>query len=238
MSTATGHLPPAEETHPPLTAELRAAFVGARARYRARQGLLLGDFLEGLGARGAALAALMIALPFGTPVSLGPIATPASLMCMLLGWHLARGRETFPVPARLLRVPIPERFFRIMRSTLARLARRQRWHRPRPAEVQPAALPGFRRWCGGGVLVAAFLLAVPIPFLPMTNMFPALGVVAFAAAYLRASRRDFALGVGLSILGALIIAFVCGAIVVLGAEVVFAFWDGGGAIKADTTPAP
>lgn len=175
--------------------QLRHALEQLEARYRTAGTASIGDLMSALGPRSGALGAALLALPFLSPVSLGPITTPASLAIALLGVHMLRRREDLPLPDRVLRAPIPRFVHTLMHKMLHRIsrwterargARGSRWVRG----------PLGKRVCGAGVVAGALLLAIPIPLLPLTNTFPALAVILFVLGW---SNRDVRLtryGVG------------------------------------------
>ncbi|MEW5930381.1 MAG: exopolysaccharide biosynthesis protein [Gemmatimonadota bacterium] len=171
-----------------------------------------------MGPGGAALGAALLALPFLSPVSLGPVTTPASAAIALLGWRLARGGRA-ALPDRLLHVRLPEPVHRAMGRVLeAVLARAARFARARHARLVEGARG--RRLCGGGIVLGALLLAVPVPLLPLTNTFPALAILCFALAW---THRDGLLaawgGAALAVSAAVFAALGTGA-AVLGTEAV------------------
>ena len=177
--------------------------------------LRLGDVLDAVGPRGLVVAAMMVAMPFVSPLSLGPITTPASLFLLFAGWRIMAGRGNGGATSRWRGLALPSVFARAMRTWIVRLARRQRWNRKRlAADVSPE----FSRRCGAGVLAAAFLLGIPIPLLPLTNTFPALGVSAFCLALLLGSRRWFLAGSAFSLFGALVFAGLGTAVWMIGIE--------------------
>lgn len=139
----------------------------------------LRDLLAPLGADASLLAAALLAIPFLSPLSLGVITTPASLLIALLGWHLLRDREGTRLPDRLLDVRLPQAAHRAMHSAV-RIAHRWMHRLSRPRLTHLVEGGRGRVLCGGGVVAGALLLAVPIPLLPLTNTFPALGILLFA----------------------------------------------------------
>lgn len=163
------------------------------------------------------LAAALLALPFLSPVSLGPVTTPVSLLIALLGWQLLFQREGAPLPERLLDVSVPRGAHRVMTSVLRRT---HRWlHRvSRPRLVHLVVGTRGRILCGVGIVAGALLLAVPIPLLPLTNTFPALGILLFALGRLE---RDGLL-VLLGSASLLLSVAIFGA---LGAAVAFLGWE-------------
>jgi hypothetical protein len=152
------------------------------------------DLLRPLGNRQTALGAALLALPFLSPVSLGPITTPVSLLIALLGVRMLRRRDV-PVPERLLRMQVPRPVHSAMAAMLHRVshwvdrgrkARGSRWVRGSAG----------RRLCGAGVLAGALLLAVPVPLLPLTNTLPAAAIILFVLGWTNQDFRLTRYGVG------------------------------------------
>ncbi len=174
---------------------LRRALDEIEQRYQATGTARVGDLLRPLGSRSGALGAALLALPFLSPVSLGPVAAPASAAIALLGVHLLRAREGAPLPERIERVAIPRAVQKAMHIALGRVAkwterargaRRSRWVRGDLG----------RRVCGAGVVAGALLLAVPIPLLPLTNTLPAAAILLFVLGWANQDARMTAYGVG------------------------------------------
>ncbi len=207
-----------------LMGRLRPVLALARQRPAVRR-VTLADLVEALGPGSTPLAAMLVALPFVSPMSLGPIAMPASALTVYLGWRVATGREDFPIPARYLGVPVPPVFLRLLRRGIVVLARRGRWHL---AQHGSPSTEAFRRSCGRGMTVGAALLAVPVPFLPLTNTFPALAVVAFALAATQNGRRSYVVGWICNVVGALVFVALAAAFMLLG-------WDALSALAASIT---
>jgi hypothetical protein len=202
-----------------LMTDLRRALAGGRHHYARGRQLQLGELLDSLGNSGAPVTALVLALPFVSPLSLGPVTMPVSVMILLIGIHLMRGRERFPVPARFLSIPLPQGIFRLMRRVIAALSRWFRWHM---VPVSPATIDGgrdtFRLACAAGILFGALLLAVPIPFIPLTNTFPALAIIAFCVAYLRRGHKEFYWGMAFTTAALLVFAIYGFIVYTLGME--------------------
>lgn len=201
------------------TRVLRRALAETGAHYRAGSAPTVRHLLVPLGAEATALAAALLALPFLSPVSLGPITTPASLLIALLGWQVLRQREGAPLPERLLDVSVPQAAHRAMAAVLRRAHRwLSRVSRPRLLHLVDGARG--RVLCGAGVLVGAVLLAVPIPLLPLTNTFPALGILLFALGRLERDGLLTVLGSVALLLSTTIFAALGAAVSVVGWEAV------------------
>lgn len=190
-----------------------------RGHYRGGAAPTLGHLLGRLGTEATALAAALLALPFVSPVSLGPITTPASVLIALLGWRMLRSGGTGALPERFLSARVPEMAHRAMSVVLRRV---HGWvlriSRPR----LPHLVEGRRGRvvCALGILCGAVLLAVPIPLLPLTNTFPALGILFFALGWLERDGLLTVLGSASLVFSTLIFAGIGAAVAVLGWEAV------------------
>lgn len=198
---------------------LRRALAATGAQYRAGAAPTVRDLLAPLGADATALAAALLALPFMLPVSLGPVTTAASVLIALLGWRLLRDGEPAPLPARLLDVSVPQAAHRAAERMMRRVHRWvQRISRPRLPHL--VAGRRGRTMCAVGILAAAALLAVPIPLLPLTNTFPALGVLLFALGWLERDGVLTVLGWVSVLLSVLVFAALGAAVALVGLEAV------------------
>lgn len=251
-------------------------------------GEVLGAF-SALGVQSNAFVAVVLALPFLSPLSLGPVTSPASLLILLLGWQLIQHRDDtdsaaarpaglmdhlVALPGRLvaallaawplrwvvrrlessrswvLSAPLPRRVFGLMRHLLEwvlwlkngvlRLRRALLGHGP----AAPATPAGERtaRWvCGVAIIVGAVLLAVPVPLLPMTNTFPALGIILVALGWIERDAILTLLGYASYVISVLIFAALALAVAYLGYEAV-AEWipnllGFGGSTESNSEPA-
>lgn len=203
------------------TRALRRALVEMDGHYGRGSEPRLRHLLRPLGAQTSALAAAVLALPFLSPVSLGPITTAASVLIALLGVQLLRRREGAPLPERFLDVAVPRTAHRAMSSALRHTHRwMQRISRPR----LPHLVEGGRGQvlCGAGIVSGALLLAVPIPLLPLTNTFPALGILLFALGRLERDGVLTVLGSAALLLSAAIFAALGATLYLFGWEAIHA----------------
>ncbi|HEX8390830.1 MAG TPA: exopolysaccharide biosynthesis protein [Longimicrobium sp.] len=188
---------------------LRHALMEMERAYETAGRATLRDLLRPLGTRQTALGAALLALPFLSPVSLGPITTPASLLIALLGVRMLRRRDDAPVPERLLRVQVPRSVHTVMVAMLQRVSH---WaDRGRGARRSPWVRgTAGRRLCGAGVLAGALLLAVPVPLLPLTNTLPAAGIILFVLGWTNQDLRLTRYGMG-ALAGSLLLFATLGA---------------------------
>lgn len=191
----------------------------ARNHYGEASAPTLRHLLVPLGGEATALAAALLALPFLSPVSLGPVTTPVSVLIALLGWQLLRRREGSPLPDRLLDVSVPRAAHRIMTAVLRRV---HRWvhviSRPRLTHLVDG--DRGRILCGAGIVAGALLLAIPIPLLPLTNTFPALGILLFALGRLERDGLLMLLGFASLLVSVAIFAALAAVVAFLGWEAV------------------
>jgi len=217
-----------------------------KKKYNADEPVTIRDLLEPLGSRSTALGAAMLALPFLSPISLGPLTMPASVVIALLGWYLLLDREGAPLPDRLLRTQVPRRIHSMM-GVFARkiFSKVRRWTKPRARHL----VDGRKGLviCGVGMIISAIILAVPVPMLPLTNTFPALAIILIILGW---TERDG----GLTIAG--YVNMIIGGILILTVVLIVAaaFFYGWGAVQehlpwlvvpdrlqqygADATPTP
>ncbi|MBI2214600.1 MAG: exopolysaccharide biosynthesis protein [Acidobacteria bacterium] len=164
-------------------------------RYECAGRATVGDILEPLGDRAGGLGAALFALPFLGPISLGPLTTVASVVIALIGIGLLSDREESPIPRRIRSMTVPRAAYRALRGALHRLPE---WMR-RGHHASPRWLQGSRGRlvCGVGMIVAAALLAVPIPFMPLTNSLPALSIIGFSLGWANQDGRLARFGVSM-----------------------------------------
>ncbi len=202
-------------------ADMVRALRAMRSRFRAGGHASLRDLVDTLGSRSAALGSALLALPFLWPLSLGPLTAPASALIAYLGLQLLRGDSKTGLPGRLLSAPVPFAIYRMMvRFTRVTLKWNRRIARPRLARL--VAGSRGRNLCGVGLIAGAVLLAVPVPMMPLTNTFPALGIVLCALGW---SERDGALVIAgwvSQFLGALLMAAIALVVAWFGWEVIHA----------------
>ncbi len=145
--------------------------------------LSLGDVLASLSTSALALSAVLLSLPFLTPVTLGPVSTAGGLVLASLGWQLYRGQQKLWLPQKIYAIKpsrkVWERLLGVCQFVIRMLARLTRerfvgWVDGRTGE----------RICGALIFAGGLLLAVPVPVLPFNNTVPALGCLFGAIAIL------------------------------------------------------
>ncbi len=188
-----------------IAARLRPVLVSIRKRYRREERVTIGDLVTEMGSDGGPLTVYLLSLPFLFPVSLGPITWPASFLMGFLGARLLGKRGDKPLPAKYLNVLLPVRAFDVMRCLTLRLAKwgraREKRREKRCGAREETRLLGddryARRVAGVLIIYGAFLLILPLPGIPLSNTFPALGLAFAAAGLLKRSNRLFAASIGM-----------------------------------------
>jgi len=166
-------LPTAEDpsaASPRLSAELHQLAEAFRER-----SVTLREVIGKLGDRATALLVVILALPFCAPVSIPGLSIPFGAVILLLSAGYATGRPLW-LPARLLAVELPPRFFRGVLEATSRLLG---WieRRMRPRWLWFTAGRGWLRLHALAVCAGALLLLLPLGGIPFTNTLPALVVV-------------------------------------------------------------
>lgn len=155
---------------PRLSAELHQLAETFRER-----SVTLREVIGKLGDRATALLVVILALPFCAPVSIPGLSIPFGAVILLLSAGYATGRPLW-LPARLLAVELPPRFFRGLLEATSRLLG---WieRRMRPRWLWFTAGRGWLRLHALAVCAGALLLLLPLGGIPFTNTLPALVVV-------------------------------------------------------------
>lgn len=199
----------------PLGEQLHTILNQLESLYSESKSPTLGDLLHLLGDRAVGLGSAIIAFPFLTPFSLGPLSAPGSLAIMYLAWHLWRNKEEITLPKKIRDAQIPKTVFRLMRKFMTFFVRMvEKISRQRPSKFVMGSFG--RRFTAVWLIIGAILLAVPIPVLPLTNTFPAAGIALVALGFVEKDHRLLVLGIVTQLLGALILAGVFGAVLFLG----------------------
>ena len=139
------------------------------------QTVTLRELIDALGARASALLAVILALPFCSPITIPGLSVPFGLVISVLTLRFALGLPPW-LPARLLDVKLPPRFFRAVlegASKFIGVIERQL----RPRWLWLTETEALRRLHMAVVGAGAVLLLLPIGGIPFTNTLPALVVV-------------------------------------------------------------
>jgi hypothetical protein len=147
------------------------------------EGISLGKLTEELGPAAFCFIALLLAVPFFQPISLGPFTMASGGVFMVVGWQMGRGFSTLHLPEKArqwhLRGGGWLKVLGFCRRVLLWLSR---WTRPRLTNSVDGQA-GARR-VGWLIFIGGALLAMPFANLPLNNTFPALMIFFAAVAWL------------------------------------------------------
>ena len=177
----------------------------------------LGEVMQVLHGRGFVLLALLLSLPFITPLSLPGLSTPLGLIIALIGFRLSLGQKP-RLPARLInrRLP-PATFRRVFAVTRRVVLALETLLRPRLLWVTASARR--EQLHAISLVFCAVLLLLPLP-VPFSNVIPAWAILLLAGGLLE---RDGAFILAGHVATLLALAFFA-AIGILGVEVVEVIW--------------
>ena len=166
--------PTVDDPSAPPPSRLSAELHQLAETFRERK-VTLRELITALGERATALLVVILALPFCAPVSIPGLSVPFGAVILLLSAGYATGRPLW-LPARLLAVELPPRFFRGLLEATSRLLGWIEW-RMRPRWLWFTASRGWLRLHTLAVCAGALLLLLPLGGIPFTNTLPALVVV-------------------------------------------------------------
>lgn len=202
---------------------LRQAIAAIEQQHTNGESTRVRNLLEPIGNEASVLAATLIVLPFLSPISMGPLTAPASLIIALLALQFLLMRKGSLLPQRLLDLPIAPGVWRAMDSVLSRVERAMvRFSRRRFLPLVEGQ--GGRVICALGIIGGATLLAIPIPFLPLTNTLPSLGILCLSFGWMEKDGLLTIVGIVALLLTLVVFAALGFAIVYFGVEAVQAAW--------------
>ena len=204
---------------------------GLKRRYRQDGRATIGDLVGSLHGEGSATAIALLAMPFLWPLSLGPIATAISVVIGFWAWKMLPhdragesalansrlGRGLHSAQQRFLAVPLPQRAYKVMCKVLMFVLRVKKvFARPRLGGLVEGERG--RVVAAYGMLVGALLLMVPIPLIPLTNFFPAVGIILFSFGWTERDGLLTVLGSFVHVVAAAYLLFIAALILIFGAE--------------------
>jgi len=146
-------------------------------------GLTLGELADRLGEAGFCFVAMLLAVPFFQPMSLGPFTMASGGVFLLVGWQMGRGHHRLKLPERArawhLRGKGWTRVLKFFRKAMVWLSR---WTGPRFSSCVDG--PTGSRFVGWLIFIGGGLLAIPFANLPLNNTFPALMIFFAGLAWL------------------------------------------------------
>ncbi|MCG3143914.1 MAG: hypothetical protein HONDAALG_01286 [Gammaproteobacteria bacterium] len=156
-------------------ATLVATLEGFRERAQGRA-LTLGEVLDSIEEASFCFFAIILVLPFLTPVSLGPLATAGGLVFAAMGWQMWRGHKVPVLPQRVRRIEVGAQTWEVTtRVCLKILGWSRKITRPRYTRLVTGALG--RRNSGLVLMAAGLLMAIPFFGLPFNNALPGLAIL-------------------------------------------------------------
>lgn len=139
-------------------------------------GILLGEMMDRLGRSSFCFVALLLAVPFVQPFSLGPLTMIGGVTFMIVGWQMGTGRRKPVLPQAAAKLNIHGNgWVAVLRFCKRLLAFCRKFTRAR-----------LSRWVSGNkgekivgwlIFAGGALLAVPVANLPFNNTLPALMIV-------------------------------------------------------------
>lgn len=141
----------------------------------------LREVLEVTHSRGYTFLLIVMSFPFCTPIPLPGFSMPFGLAVSVIGLRLALGQKPW-LPARLLDLKLPVKFFPQLLGATRRLVRWLEFLlKPRLGHL--VRWRPVRQGMGGMILVCGLLLMIPLP-IPFSNGLPAMTVLLLASAML------------------------------------------------------
>jgi hypothetical protein len=188
------------------------------AEHAAGEGIEFGRMLDRLGRSSFCFAALLLAVPFVQPFSLGPLTMVAGLALVAIGWQMGRGLARPVLPESAARLRIHGRGWLAALRFCARLL----------AFCRKATRPRFESWVSGAwgerfvgwlIFTGGGLLAMPAANLPFNNTLPALMVVFACVGWLERDGLMAIVSLAWGAVTLLYFAAVCVALVFFGTQV-------------------
>ena len=139
-------------------------------------GILLREMLDRLGRSSFCFAALLLAVPFVQPFSLGPFTMMAAIAIMIIGWQMGTGKAKPVLPDVSARLLIHGKgWVGVLHFCKRLLAFCRRFTRVRMSSWVSGSKG--ERFVGWLIFTGGALIAVPAANLPFNDTLPALMVV-------------------------------------------------------------
>lgn len=140
------------------------------------EGIQLGEMLDRLGRSSFCFVALLLAVPFVQPFSLGPLTMIGGITFMGVGWQMATGRTRPVLPQAAAKLSLHGKgWVAVLRFCRRLLTLCRKFTRTRLS----AWVSGNRgeKFVGWLIFSGGALLAVPVANLPFNNTLPALMII-------------------------------------------------------------
>jgi hypothetical protein len=182
------------------------------------EGVTLGEMLRTLGQAGFCFAALLLAVPFVQPFSLGPLTMIGGLTFMVIGWQMGMGKPNPQLPKAALELRIHGRgWVQVLGFCMRLLEFCRKFTRVR-LEGWVSGSAGERR-VGWLILTGGFLLAIPFASIPLNNTLPALMIVFACIGWLERDGLMVVVSIAWGILTLLYFAAIGLALIFFGSQV-------------------
>jgi hypothetical protein len=135
----------------------------------------LRELLGLVGEQGLLVFCAILAMPFLLPVSLPFMSTVLGLPMLLIGWAVTKNRLPW-LPDRILDHALPNTTVDHVLDRAIRGADRFE-HLVRPRLLGLTESAGINRANGAALVLAAILLMAPLPFVPLANTLPGVGII-------------------------------------------------------------
>ncbi len=178
-----------------------------------------------VGEHSMLLLCIVLTIPFLTPLPLPGVSTVFGLMIMLIALGIILNRVPW-LPRQVLDRPISsEHLGAVMKRGSKLSAKIERFIKPRMRML--SATITVNRLNGFVLLLGGFLLILPIPFIPLSNMIPGYGILFLAIGMLQHDGLMILLGYLLNLLTAVYFAAVAVGVVVAGQSIAVLFTEPG-----------
>lgn len=170
--------------------------------------------LSTIGEHSMLLLCIILTIPFLTPIPLPGVSTVFGAVIMLVAIGIVLNRVPW-LPKLVLDRPIAShQLSAVMHSGAKLSARIERWVKPRMLKLSGSV--HVNRINGLLLLLGGFLLILPIPFIPLSNMIPGYGILFLAIGMLQRDGYLIVLGYVLNIVTMLYFGGIALAVVLAG----------------------
>lgn len=181
--------------------------------------------LSTVGEHSMLLLCIILTIPFLTPLPLPGVSTVFGLMVMLIAMGIILNRVPW-LPGPVLDRPISsEHLAAVMLRGAALSARIERFIKPRLRVLSSTTT--INRFNGALLLLGGFLLILPLPFIPLSNMVPGYGILFLAIGMLQHDGLLIILGYVLNVLTVVYFSAIAIGVVLAGQSIAVLFSEPG-----------